>query len=396
LSYLIVEPFYSSRNISKRDLKLIAIALGIIVLLFSGYYGMNYYKSIKSESYSYVPYYYTLQWQKAMSWVRENTPQNAVFAHWWDYGYWLQSIGERATVTDGGNVIVWWNYLMGRNVLTGDDQKSSLEFLWNHNATHLLIDSSDIGKYGAFSQIGSNEEYDRFSTGPITLISNNQQIQETASGMIRVYQTNSIVDEDISYILNGTRVFLPGITLDSSGDAQFNAGVIGAVVETKEIDGRENYVQPTVVYYYQGRQIKLPIRYIYYKDHLYDFKAGVEAALYIIQEVNVENNQLSVDQSGAAIYLSPRILKGFLGQVYLLDNSLGNFNNFKLVHNQPDYIIENINQQSASQGIELDDFVYYQGLRGPIKIWEIEYSGSEKKVEDYLLRSPPDYITWKF
>jgi len=66
----------------------------------------------------------------------------------------LQSIGERATVLDGGNAIVYWNYLMGRHVLTGDNQKDALEFLYNHNTTHLLIDSSDIGKYGAYSSIG--------------------------------------------------------------------------------------------------------------------------------------------------------------------------------------------------------------------------------------------------
>jgi len=82
------------------------------------------------------------------------------FGHWWDYGYWVQSIGKRATVLDGGNAITYWNYLMGRYVLTGNNQDDALEFLYNHNTTHLLIDSSDIGKYGAFSSIGSDESYD--------------------------------------------------------------------------------------------------------------------------------------------------------------------------------------------------------------------------------------------
>ena len=25
-----------------------------------------------------------------MSWVRENTPEESIFVHWWDYGYWVQ------------------------------------------------------------------------------------------------------------------------------------------------------------------------------------------------------------------------------------------------------------------------------------------------------------------
>src|SRR3989304_8672705 len=102
-----------------------------------------------------------------------------------------QSIGDRATVTDGGNAIVWWNYLTGRLVLTGDNQKDALNFLYNHNATHLLIDPTDIGKYGAYSQIGSNETFDRLSQGPFALISDNRNIQETKNEIIRTYNRPS-------------------------------------------------------------------------------------------------------------------------------------------------------------------------------------------------------------
>src|SRR3990172_10160255 len=98
-----------------------------------------------------------------MTWVRENTERNTVFGHWWDYGYWVQSIGERATVLDGGNAISYWNHMMGRYALTGTNETEALEFLYAHNTTHFLIDSTDIGKYPAFSSIGSDENYDRRS-----------------------------------------------------------------------------------------------------------------------------------------------------------------------------------------------------------------------------------------
>ena len=44
-----------------------------------------------------------IQWQQAMEWVRDNTAEDAVFSHWWDYGYWVETLGERRTTNDGGH-----------------------------------------------------------------------------------------------------------------------------------------------------------------------------------------------------------------------------------------------------------------------------------------------------
>ena len=403
LAYLMVELGFMAKGAENKDARLflglicaVVILTGIFaafinVTLPNGTQHQGYLTQITQESYNYVPYYYTFQWQEAMSWVRNNTPTTAVFAHWWDYGYWVQSIGNRATVTDGGNNIVWWNYLTGRYVLTGDNQKDSLDFLYNHNATHLLIDSSDIGKYGAFSQIGSDANYDRFSYGPITLVSDAKQVQETANGSVRIYQANSPVDEDIMYNDGNSSIFIPGASRDSEGNLQYNAAVIGMTLETQEINGTA-IKQPNIAVYYQGQQINLPVRYVYFNGKILDYKKGLNASISLIEKVDNNNGQLSVDRIGAAIYLSPRVFRGLLGQIYILNDSLGTFPNYKLVHSEPDYIIGQINNQKAGLG----DFVYYQGLRGPIKIWSINYTGEEKFNEDYLRTTPPSSITWKF
>ena len=391
LSYLLVESGFKIKESEKKDLKIIFAIIFIFTFVYSCYYGWGYYQGIKYQAYGFIPYYYTIQWQEAMSWIRNTTSSNAVFAHWWDYGYWVQSIGDRATVTDGGNAIVWWNYLTGRYVLTGTDQQESLNFLWNHNATHLLIDSSDIGKYGAFSQIGSDKDYDRLSYGPLTMISDSKQIQETSNGIIRSYQGSSIVDGDLNYNLNGSNIFIPGPSIDSSGNPAYHAYIIGVFIE-KEINNiSETYKQPYAVYYYNNKQINLPLRYLYVKGKLYDYKSGVDVAVYLIPKLDAVNNGLSMDKDGALIYLSPKILSGYLGQVYLLDNSLGNFNNFKLVHTEQDYILRQIDTTHS-----LGDFVYYQGLRGPIKIWEISYTGKEQRDDDSLRTTVPSSITWAF
>jgi asparagine N-glycosylation enzyme membrane subunit Stt3 len=388
LAYLCVNIFERFKEAQDSNKRIIIGVFLILIICLSLFVFVNYLSATKQRAYNSVPYFYTNQWQNAMSWVRNSTSTDAVFAHWWDYGYWVQSIGNRATVTDGGNLIVWWNYLTGRLVLTGDNQKDSLDFLYSHNATHLLIDSSDIGKYGAFSQIGSDVNYDRLSSGPVTLLSDSTQIKETKEETIRTYNVPAgngrisifPIEEDLQYDKDGTKITL----------FKENSGVAGINVHYS-IEGLSmSFLQPEIVFYSEGRQLNLPIRYIYYNNELLDFKTGVPAAIRIIPRVG----STSVDKMGAAIYVSPRVLRGFLGQVYVLDNSMKNFNNFELAHSEPDVFSTNL----KNQGYDLGDFSYFDGLglQGPIKIWNIKYTGKETVKSDYLLKSVPDYISWKF
>jgi len=45
--------------------------------------------------------------------------------------------------------------------------------------------------------------------------------------------------------------------------------------------------------------------------------------------------------------------------------------------------------------MNLPDFIYYQGIQGPIKIWEIEYTGNEKIRPEYLDTDASKYLSWK-
>jgi len=49
----------------------------------------------------------TNDWPDAMQWVKENTPKDAVFASWWDYGYWISTLGERKTLADNSTLLDW-------------------------------------------------------------------------------------------------------------------------------------------------------------------------------------------------------------------------------------------------------------------------------------------------
>ena len=49
----------------------------------------------------------TNDWPHAMQWVKENTSENDVIAAWWDYGYWISTLGERKSLADNSTLIDW-------------------------------------------------------------------------------------------------------------------------------------------------------------------------------------------------------------------------------------------------------------------------------------------------
>ena len=49
----------------------------------------------------------TTDWIDSMEWIKNNTPEDAVIAAWWDYGYWIQTKADRASLADNSTVIDW-------------------------------------------------------------------------------------------------------------------------------------------------------------------------------------------------------------------------------------------------------------------------------------------------
>jgi hypothetical protein len=304
-----------------------------------------------------------------MSWVRSNTSENAVFAHWWDYGYWVQSIGERATVLDGSNSIGYWNHLMGRLVLTGTDERQSLDFLYTHNATHLLIDSTDIGKYTAFSSIGSDENYDRISWIS-TFLMDQKQTQETSNSTVYVYVGGTSVDDDIIWNQNGQQIFLP----------KKSAG-LGAILLAKK---NETFLQPEWIFIYNGNQYRIPLRYMYINGKLQEFNSGLDAGIFVFPTVEpTSSGGVNLNEFGALLYLSNKTIHTNLANLYLFNKDS---QYFKIAHTENDQIIENL----RSQGLNIGEFAYYQGVRGPIKIWEIKYPTDVKFNAEYLRKDFPN------
>ena len=380
LGYLIYESVNKFRKTKDGTNKMMLGMIILLILISSMFIFWSYFNSIKAQSYNHVPSLYNQQWQKAMKWVRDETPANAVFGHWWDYGYWVQSIGNRATVLDGGNAITFWNYHMGRLVLTGDNQKDALEFLYNHNTTHFLIDSSDIGKYGAFSSIGSDENYDRYSSiGAFFL--DEKQTKETRNQTIYVYMGGINLDEDLIINENEKEILLP----------KQKAGIGAIIIPINKVNDEIEFSQPYIITVYQEQQRNINLRYLSIEGEFIDFGSGIEASVYLFPKLDHQEQGINSNSIGAAMYLSPRLMRGMLTQKYILNDPLNKFPNFKLVHTESNLVVNDL----RNQGMALPEFIYYQGIQGPIKIWEVEYTGNEEIKQEYLDTDASKYLDWE-
>lgn len=104
-------------------------------------------------------------WYEATDWIQENTPENSVFTHWWDYGYLVQTMGGRATVGDPANFYAMRNYDIGGYLFNSKNNSEALKFLDKYaDPDYLLICSEDVFKFYQIARLGSLSEL----YGPLT------------------------------------------------------------------------------------------------------------------------------------------------------------------------------------------------------------------------------------
>jgi asparagine N-glycosylation enzyme membrane subunit Stt3 len=381
--YSLCKMIDSFKKIKEEISKYIVIAGIILVFILTFYYLFgnpinntpgNY--NIISEQAKYVGASANEQWQNAMAWARNNTKEGEIFVHWWDYGYFVQNMANRPTVTDGGhsggsNT----DFYIGRDILTTPNPKTAYSFMKTWNVSYLLIDPTEIGKYGAYSKIGSNDSWDRFSTGPSVGVTSEQNIKETSTGVIKIYSMGGCVDEDIKY----QNIFLPGLSVSKTQNIVCNSYLAGIIVEMNAVENNSvGFKQPEAVFVYNNQQIKIPIKNLYFNGQRTSFEGGIDAVAYIIPSID---SQGQLDQTGAIIYLSPRVFNSLIGKLYILGDYYKEYGGLELVKKEQDPVVTYFNQYLSGK---LGDFVYYQGLRAPLKIWKVDYPEETQTHQEFL------------
>jgi len=60
-------------------------------------------------------------WIDAGLWLQNNTPTDSVIFAWWDWGYFIQTLGERTTLADGSTLIDWQIEKIARILMSPSD-----------------------------------------------------------------------------------------------------------------------------------------------------------------------------------------------------------------------------------------------------------------------------------
>lgn len=349
-----------SYGIKSKDLlqKIILWSVVIIVVCLISISFMGFARTSIASAKGTIPGAYYQQWQKAMSWVRNNTTEDSLFIHWWDYGYWVQTLGQRATVTDGGHAIGYWDHLTGRYLLTAQEEKTTLQLCKTYGVDYLLIDSTDIGKYPAYSSIGSDKEGNDRLSWVNTFIMDETQTQDTRNETIYVYVGSTVLDEDILW---KGEIFPQG-----------KAGIGGFIMTLdQETQGIKN-LESVVIY--NNKQYRVPLKFVFINDNLVKINDNGIGTLYIVPKFT----QQSINHIGAALYLSEKAMATQWVRLYLFNDS----ENFELVHNEPASFVE---QLRNNYDFPINDLIVVNSaVYGPIKIWKINYPEDIEKHEEYL------------
>jgi len=86
----------------------------------------------------------TDDWPHAMTWLKNNTSEDAIIASWWDYGYWITTLSDRTTIIDNATLSDFQIKKMAYSLITNPNDS------W-----HILSSdySSDISSYLGDEQV---------------------------------------------------------------------------------------------------------------------------------------------------------------------------------------------------------------------------------------------------
>jgi len=373
VGYLIFNLASYARKV-KDDLLKMFLVIALIGVLIASIFSFNNLAMASITQAKYTGPSADYQWQYAMQWTRNNTPLNATFAHWWDYGYWVEYLGNRSTIADGGHFEgSFRDYMIGRYILTEPNPNLSLSFMETNNVSYLLIDPSDLGKYPAYSSIGSDASgTDRYSSAPV-MASNQNQMQVQGNSTVRVYQNVVTNDADIVYNTSQGQMFIP----------RGQAYVIGVIINTTKNGASTSFAQPKMILYYNNQQISIPLRYVYFDNQLIDFGGGYPGAAYMLATFSQSGTTANIDKLGSIIYLSPKVFNSLFAQLYLMNDPFNKYPTMKLAHAQYGQLLQSVRAQGFA-----GNFLEYGGrFYGPIKIWNVKYPNYIVPFKGFLDKS---------
>jgi dolichyl-diphosphooligosaccharide---protein glycosyltransferase len=76
-------------------------------------------------------------WTDAMDWLSKNTEPDAVIASWWDYGYWITTLGNRTSLADNATLNHTRIQTIGKMFVS--DEESGMKIAQDLKADYILV-----------------------------------------------------------------------------------------------------------------------------------------------------------------------------------------------------------------------------------------------------------------
>ena len=86
-------------------------------------------------------------WIETLEWIKNNTPQDAIIASWWDYGYWITTLSDRTTLIDNATLIDSRIKHMAEIFLSHPDQGWTLLNEWNADYVVIFVTTDRLENY---------------------------------------------------------------------------------------------------------------------------------------------------------------------------------------------------------------------------------------------------------
>jgi len=100
-------------------------------------------------------------WLEALAWIRDNVPEDAVIAAWWDYGYWISFIANRTSLADNGTLNLTRIKLLATMFLSNETE--ALSILKKLHADYVLIfigtQELEFGGYYTLTGLGEDSKF---------------------------------------------------------------------------------------------------------------------------------------------------------------------------------------------------------------------------------------------
>jgi dolichyl-diphosphooligosaccharide--protein glycosyltransferase len=87
-------------------------------------------------------------WIQTLAWIRDNLPEDAVVASWWDYGYWLTILGNKTTLVDNATIDTVKIARIAKMFLSSE--KEAVKILKEYNVSYVVVFVDFWAKYPSY------------------------------------------------------------------------------------------------------------------------------------------------------------------------------------------------------------------------------------------------------